>query len=258
MPTAKKAAEKETVTTIQTSRHEVRYCILGVTPMICNRMSQKAKQTLLLPPPGRKTAAEKASNLKHDPMQEFRDSPYTLREDDAPTYIAQLATAFKKSIMGAALDQPGARKTEIGRRSYVNSSYIPIFGIPEIFMAVTRSADMNKTPDVRTRAILPRWACMLSVTYTVPLVREPDITNLLVTAGQTQGIGDWRVEKGSGNYGQFEVVSQDDPTFLEIVENGGRAAQLAAMEHPATHDNETDELLAWFETEVNRRGFKVA
>lgn len=252
-----KPSETVQVSTVKFTRGRVRYCILGETPLICNRMSQKAKQELFMPK-GRKTAAEKASSLKHDPLKEFRDSPYTLREDDAPTFIGIIATSFKKAIMGAALDQPGAKKAQIGRLVYVNDSIIPIFGVPEVMCAVTRSADIARTPDVRTRAILPRWACIVDVTYSVPILREPDITNLLSTAGQTQGIGDWRIEKGSGNYGQFVVTDEDDPAFLDIVAHGGRAEQIAAMENPASYDSETDELLSWFDVESKRRGFKVA
>lgn len=242
---------------IAVSRGRVRYCVLGESPLICNRMSAKAKQELLFPK-GRKTAAEKASSMKHNPMQEFRASPYTLREDDAPTWIGQVSTAFKKAIMGAALDQPGAKKAQIGRLVYVETDMVPLYGIPELMMSVTRSADMARTPDIRTRAIVPHWACFVDVTYAVPLLRESDITKLFATAGQTQGIGDWRVEKGSGDYGRFRLTNDDDPEFLEIIANGGRAAQLAAMENPASYDSETDELLSWFVTEAEERGFKVA
>ena len=69
--------------------------------------------------------------------------------------------------------------------------------------SVTRSADINKTPDVRTRAIIPEWCLSATVQFTKPLLKENAIVNLMAAAGLTQGIDDWRQQKGSGNYGAF-------------------------------------------------------
>jgi len=51
------------------------FWLKGKTPIIFNAMSAKAKHDLLLPK-GRKTAAEKAQTLKHDPEEEYRNSVY--------------------------------------------------------------------------------------------------------------------------------------------------------------------------------------
>jgi hypothetical protein len=158
----------------------------------------------------------------------------------------------------AALDTPGAKKAQIGRLVYIEGEQLPIYGTPKVFMAITRSADMNKTPDVRTRALLPEWACKLRITFTKPILREQSIMNLLAAAGFQSGVGDWRQEKGSGSYGSFKLVSADDKDFMRIVKTQGRAAQQAAMDKPEAHNAETEEMLAWFEVETKRRGFKVA
>jgi hypothetical protein len=49
------------------------------------------------------------------------------------------------------------------------------------------------------------------------------------------------------------VVSEDDPRLLGLMKYHGRKAQLAAMEHPVAADEDTEELLAWFESELVRR-----
>jgi hypothetical protein len=252
-----KTKTTETVDIIEVNQGIVEYCVLGQSPLICNAMSAKVQQQLLLPPP-KKNAAEKASSLKHDPFEEFRSSVYYARSDQAPTLITMKATSFKNAIKGAALDIPGATKSQIGRLTYVVGDEVAIYGIPQIMLSVTRSADINKTPDVRSRAIIPYWACRLSVNFITPILKHTTVTNLLAAAGIMQGIGDWRVQKGSGNYGQFRLVDADDPTFLDIITNGGRAAQKAAMENPESYDSETDQLLHWYESEVKRRGFKAA
>ena len=198
---------------------------------------------------------ERATTLKHQPLEEYRASAYRAPEN-APTHLAMLATAFKGAMKTAALDLPGARKAQIGRLVYVEGDYVPIYGVPQLFMAIVRSADMNKTPDVRTRAIIPRWACRLTITYVQPLMRAQAVSNLLAASGFTAGVGDGRPEKGAMNYGQFKIVDEDHPEFLDIINTGGRSAQQVAMQAPSCYDDETLELLSWFDAELARRQLK--
>jgi hypothetical protein len=228
-------------------------CLVGTSPIILNRMSQKVWHELIYPR-GRKSAVEKATTLKHNPVEEYRASAYTL--PDGPTHVGILATAFKGAIRSAALDMPGAKKAQIGRLTYIEGEFVPIYGLPQLFMSVTRSADMNRTPDVRTRAIIPAWACRLRVTFVQPLIRAQAIANLLAASGITIGVGDWRPEKGAGSYGQFRIADKDDPEFKQILKVGGRTAQIAAFEQPTCYDTESTEMLAWFETERAARSLK--
>jgi len=257
MVTKAKVESGSEIQILEIVKGTMEFCILGTSPLIMNRMSQKVWFELLAPK-GKKTAVEKASSMKHDPIQEFRNSPYIMTDAKAPTLLCILPTAFKRAMGTAALDTPGAKKAQIGRLVYIEGEQLPIYGVPKVFMAITRSADMNRTPDVRTRALLPEWACKLRVTFTKPILREQSIANLLAAAGFQSGVGDWRQEKGSGSYGSFKLVSADDKDFVRIVKTQGRVAQQAAMDKPLAYNQETEEMLAWFEVETNRRGFKVA
>jgi hypothetical protein len=218
-------------------------------------MSEKARRQLLLPP-GRKTAAEKATSLKHVPLEEFRDSPYLLPESQ-PTLLGIMAASIKRAMASAALDVPGANKTQIGRLVRVDSQVnelISIFGIPQVKSSVVRTADINHTPDIRTLAIIERWACRITVTFMVPQVTFTSLSNLLQMAGFTIGIGDGRPEKGKLDYGQFRVANSDDEEFKKIVAEGSREAQQRAMDEPIFYDKETRDLVAFFDEEVERRG----
>lgn len=253
MAKAGKGADLENVVVIEpVQTGAVTVPVVGMTPLILNRMSQKAQRELLLPR-GRKTSAQRQAELKHDPLEEYRAAPYVL-PDGAPTLLAVMASAFKGAMLTAALDQPNARKAQIGRLVYVAGDFVPIYGVPKLHMSIVRSADINRTPDVRTRMIVPRWAALVDVRFVVPFITQQSVVNLLTTGGVTAGIGDWRPEKGKGSYGQFRVATSDDPEFLGIVTTGGRDAQLAATEDPEPYDRETAELLAWFESEILRRG----
>ena len=246
-----------TIDIMEVRRGRIDFCVLGRTPLICNAMSSKVRADLLLPPTP-KNKAEKTSTLKHDPIAEFRRSMYTSRDASSPARIMMPATAFKGAMRSAALDLPGSTKAQIGRLAYVLGQEVPIFGIPEIMLSVVRNSDPSHTPDVRSRAILPRWACFISVEYTQPILKDQAIVNLLAAAGITQGVGDWRVQKGAGDYGQFSLVGADEAAFVDLVTNGGAAAQDAAIAQPASYDSETDELLSWFNVTAKRRGFKTA
>lgn len=251
------ATKKEATMEVQEiATNRVEFCILGRTPLILNRMSEKAKYELLFPK-GRKTTAQKASSLKHNPHEEFRSSPYTLPDPEAPTLLAHLATSFKAAIRGAGVDIPGATKAQLGRLMWVEGERLPVYGSPRLHMAITRSRDINATPDVRTRCCVPRWATRITLQFVTPQINAKTVGRLLAAAGLIQGVGDWRPEKGSGNFGQFDVVSADDPEFLHVIETGGRDVQTEAMANPVPYDEETEELLSWFYEEADRRGVAI-
>ncbi len=226
--------------------------LVGMSPFVCNRMSEKAQRELLMP--RKKSALERELNLKHVPLDEFRASPYLLRDPTQPTLIAMLSSAFHKAIASAALDIPGAKKAQIGRLTWIDGDKTNIYGVPKLWMATVRSADMNHTPDIRTRAIIPEWACRLHITFVEPLIRVQAVANLLAAAGLFIGVGDGRPEKGAMTYGQWRVADKDDADFKRIVKEGGRKAQQAALDHAVAYDDETLDLLTWFSEElVNRQ-----
>ena len=230
-----------------------RFLILGTSPLIFNAVSDKARRELLLPA-GRKTVADRAQSLKHEPMSEYRNSTYRHRENDHPTRLYMPAPAFKGTMRTAALDMPGTKKTEIGRLVWVPGQKINIFGVPQMLMSVVRSSDINRTPDIRTRAILPEWCAVVDVQYVEPKLNMKTIWKLLGAGGILAGVGDWRQEKGSGNHGQFDLVEDGNEQVKRIMKSGGRVAQDAALHEPLYYDLETEELYHWFTEEIERRG----
>ena len=247
-----KSTEPVVVEIVEVSREAAHFKILGETPLIFNRMSEKAKRDLLFPK-GKRKAVEKATTLKHDPLTEYRASPYIDRDSAAPTLLVLPATAFKGAMKSAALDSSGTTKAQIGRLAYVHGQNVAIYGVPQLLMSVVRSADMAKTPDIRTRAIVPRWACEITVGYVRPQLRRQLVANLLAAAGLYIGVGDWRQEKGSGSHGLFKIVTDDDAEWAVIAAEGGRAAQQQAISAPECYDADTAELYAWYMDEFDAR-----
>lgn len=224
--------------------------IIGTSPLIFNRMAEKARRELLLPR-GRKTDADKRANLKHVPIEEYRASVYRNAGNTPKTRLCFPAPGFKGAMATAALDLPGTKKSEIGRLAWVEGTHVDIYGTPQLLMSVVRSADINKTPDIRTRAIVPEWACEVTVRFVRPKLQRVSVANLLTAAGITAGIGDFRQEKGKGSFGQFRVLMPDDPEFKRVMKTlGARKEQDAALENPVCFDAESEELLGWYADEV--------
>ena len=247
-----KEQKTEAVRVERLERAEATLYLLGSDPLIMNRMAAKAKQQLLLPPRA-KNRAEREMVLKHEPDLEYRDSVYRCRDSGAPTYVHFPSGSFKKAMANAAVDTPGATKAQSGRLIKVIDETVYIWGKPFLYMAVVRQAGFRAAPDIRTRAIFPKWATKITVQYVRNLIREQDIVNLLDGAGMIIGIGDGRTEKGTFNYGGWQIVAKDDKRWHDIVRTGGRVVQEAAMRNPECFDEDTEELYSWYHAEVIRR-----
>ena len=250
---SKAAASDGTIYINEIRTGRARFQVLGISPLISNRVSEKAMHELALPGP-KKNAADRASTLKHDPIAEFRASPYLSEDPESDTHLIAPTMWFKNAMKSAALDLPGTTKTQIGRLCWVESEYVPIWGTPKLLMSVVRSADINHTPDIRTRAIVQKWATVIELNWAEPLLNQSSIANLLHAAGIFSGVGDWRSQKGGGSYGQFRLVNEDDPEFMAVVKGGGYDVQAAAMAEPTAYDRESTDLLAWMQGEIAKRG----
>ena len=216
--------------------------MIGNTPFYFNAMSAKAKRSLLLGG-GKKTAAEK-KEIKHNPEQEFRESIYRARDGD--TLLCFPAPGVKGAMATAALETPGVTKTSVQRLIFLPEQRIKIWGKPFLKMDVVRSADMNKTPDIRTRAYLPRWCAEVDIAYVTPTLSAHSVISLLSNAGVIVGIGDFRQEKGRGSFGTFSVVGDELGDYADLwadLMKEGRVVQEEAMEDAEPADDETRELL---------------
>lgn len=138
MVPSKKSKEKD-VQPVEIRRLEIvstTVGILGKTPIIINRQSQKTIRELTLPEI--KSRAGRAQKIKHDPLAEYQASVYTLPEESAPTYLSCLSAWFKSAMKTAALHTPETSKAEVGRLVWVAGERLPLYGIPQMMMATVR------------------------------------------------------------------------------------------------------------------------
>jgi hypothetical protein len=245
-----KAIEQEIVVP-ELRRGIVKLRIIGQTPMFQNRMAAKAKQQLLVG--GRKKTAADRAQIKHHPIAEFRDS--LERMTHGPTALGLRVVAMKAAMCTAALETAGITKTSAQRLLFMPGDLTALYGVPQLRMDVVRSADINRTPDVRTRAFLPKWGAEIEIHHVLPQLPVSSVVTLACNAGVLVGLGDFRQEKGKGAFGSFRVTTADTPDaeWDDLVANHGRDAQLAAIDNPEYADQDTADLMEFFFGEEKRR-----
>lgn len=256
MAASKKAPADPSVTEVDVPElveEEFTACVLGASPFLFHRMAEKARAALLFPS-GRPTLAQKAVQLKHDPLAEYRSSVYRrFASEDGPTRLLFPAAAFKRAMASAALDIPSVAKAQIDRLSWAVGHRIDMYGVPQMLMDVVRNSDINRTPDIRTWAVLPEWACFITLRVATPMLSITVASRLLAAAGHIVGVGDGRQQKGKLSFGQFKLVDADDETFRRVVATGTMKAQDRALESPTFYDSDTEDLYNWFCAEYDRR-----
>ena len=239
-------------TKIALRANNVRVRLIGTSPLIMHRLSEKARKELFYPSP-QKTKADKQSTMKHDPLVEYQQCFYRNRDDHTPTYFHLPQGMVKGALTSACKRLPGAVRTEVQALVQITSPSIFIYGIPRLAADIVRQGGMTKTPDIRIRPYFERWCAEVDLTHIETLIPQIAIERLLLAGGMFVGLGDWRPEKNGSN-GRYRLTETEvDAEWDEIVAEGGRDAQVEAFAHPEYFNEETEELMEWFFQERIRR-----
>ena len=255
MAITKKKTEAENVMVTALKHAEIKLRLIGVTPFYYNSMSIKAKRDLLIGG-GKKTAAERRE-IKHNPEEEFRDSVY--KKSHGNTHLYFPPAAIKQAMATAAIETKGVAKTNVQRLIFLPDLEMEIYGKPYLKIDTVRMADINKTPDMRTRAYLKEWCAEVKINFVMPTLTATDVFTLLQNAGTIIGLGDFRQEKGRGAYGCFTVTGEGMSNWNDYKEDWkritkqGMKEQKDAMDHPEYADDMTEELMGFLDQERARR-----
>jgi len=251
-----KKPESRKVEVSRIDMESVDFYIIGKSALVYNAMSAKTMDELLFPSE-KLSQGERRTTLKHDPYQEYRDSVYRRKDDEAgPTRLTLPSRMFKAAMVDVITVVGGSTKVDMKRLLRYDQDYVDIYGVPQLYMAVVRQAGMNRTPDVRTRAIVKEWCCKVQLHYVVPNLNESTVANLLLNAGELNGVGDARQQKGAYDFGRFEIAEgPTDPRIKKLLKLGMKE-QDRALRDPVCYDQETTALLAGFDQELARRKLK--
>lgn len=176
--------------------------IIGTTPLIVHRFSEKAKRQMLDAMQGKRTP-----KIAKDPEAEYEGAFYRLKADSG---YGVPSVAFKQSMVGATrlfgkdVSMVLVRQTifvhgEIGEDG---QPLVKIEGEPrmrEDVVTVGRGGH-----DLRYRPEFPEWRAGVSITYVKSAFTRDSVLTLLDAAGLGVGICEWRPEK-NGDFGQFRI-----------------------------------------------------
>ena len=168
--------------------------IVGDSPLITNKWSDKAKKEILDKQMGK---AHKKRAAK-DPEADFERSIYRTTKGCGFPAIAI------KCAMVDACSQLGKSITKVMTRGafHIEGELIEIKGKPVMREDMVRVG--MGVADIRYRAMFDPWSAMVTFRYNADVFSAEQITNLLNLAGFAVGIGEWRPQR-NGQMGLFHV-----------------------------------------------------
>lgn len=181
------------------NRRRMRFSVVGTSPLIMHKWSEKALVQMREKGAGRKTKARD----NRDPEGEARAATYTT--DDGQVGINGMA--FKNALITAAHKDIGIEKTLVRKALFlvVNDSnrVIPIEASDPVIREDCVRVGAGSA-DLRYRPEFAKWSFNVELEVDGDLLTAEDILTLVDRAGFGVGIGEWRPEK-NGEYGRFEV-----------------------------------------------------
>jgi hypothetical protein len=187
--------------------------IVGTTPLIVHRFSEKAKRQMLDNMQGRKSPKQ-----AKDPQAEYEAAFYRLGDGG----YGFPSLAFKAATVGGARFYSGVTMTALKQFMYLRGevgddgrALTRIEGDPimrEDVVTVGRNGS-----DLRYRPQFSEWRATLEVTYVTSALTRGSVLSLIDAGGMGVGVGEWRPEK-DGDFGTYRV---DPAREVEVVTSAG-------------------------------------
>jgi hypothetical protein len=181
----------------------IRVPLVGTSPLIVHRFSEKAKRQMLDAMQGRKSPKQ-----PKDPQAEYEASLYRMKDGGYgfPTI------AFKAATVGAARFYSQLTMTSLkqsmffrGEPGQDGQQMCRIVGEPQMREDTVRVGRGGS--DLRYRGEFLEWSTSVDVTYVTSALTRASVLSLMDAGGMGIGVGEWRPEK-DGDFGTFRV----DPT----------------------------------------------
>lgn len=178
--------------------------IVGTSPLIVHRFSEKAKRQMLDSMQGRKTPKQ-----PKDPMAEYHAAFYRTKGGE----FGFPAAAFKQAtVAGARFYGSGVTMTSLrtsvfmrGEPGEDGASLVVIDGEPQMREDVVRVG--RGGTDLRYRPMFEEWSTTLTVTFVTSMLTRSSVLSLIDAGGLGVGVGEWRPER-DGDFGTYRI----DPT----------------------------------------------
>jgi hypothetical protein len=188
--------------------------IIGTTPLLTNRFSEKAKRQMLHAAQGKRTPRE-----PKDPQAEYEAAFYRIegqkrgRRKATPRFGFP-ADAFKKATVSAARFY-GKAVSMTSIKQFVFVHGIPSVAEGRALVEIEGDAHMREDvarvgrggTELRYRPEFWPWQAELTVTYFASVITKESVLSLIDAGGMAVGVGDWRPER-DGTFGTY-TIDQD-------------------------------------------------
>jgi len=211
----------ETIINLPTmSRQKISVTLIGETPLIVHRFSEKAKREML---DKHMKTAQKGKEAK-DPAMQYESSIYRMAngKHGFPS-VAFKAAAVTACTSLAGITKIAARQAfhvsgDLSIRAGAFSAAITTEELVQIFCPEpSMREDMVRvgmgTSDIRYRAQYWPWAVDLMVEFNPTALSAEQVLNLFNVAGFACGIGEWRPERDGSN-GRFRIATDVDADLI--------------------------------------------
>lgn len=186
----------------------LRVRIIGDTPLICHKFSEKAQKMI------EDKQQQKASKARgaREPKKEYEGARHRMPDgsDGFPAGGVKMALVsactfvdgMTKVLSKGAFFIIGDQGTNLIKINYVGKA-------PRMVSDYVR-INNGRSGDVRYRPYYDEWWMDLCIRYNALVVSSQQIVNLLANAGFSIGIGDWRpsAPMKPGTNGMFSVASE--------------------------------------------------
>jgi hypothetical protein len=188
----------------------IRVPIIGTTPLIVHRFSEKAKRQMLDAMQGRKTPKQ-----AKDPEAEYEACFYRFPDGGTgmPVIAFKAATVSAARFYGKAVSMVGLRQQVFfnGEIGVDGQMLARIEGAAKMREDVTRVG--NGGADLRYRPEYREWRTTIDVTYVSSLLTRSSVLSLIDAGGMGVGVGEWRPEK-KGDFGTYQI---DQTREVEVI-----------------------------------------
>ena len=193
----------------------LRVPLVGTSPLIVHKFSEKAKRQMLDAMQGRKSPKQ-----PKDPQADYEACFYRLDDEryGFPVIAFKAATVSAARFYGKSISMTALRQFVFfdGEFSKTDGQKLaPLFGEPHMREDVVK-VGMGGS-DLRYRPEFTEWRTSVEITYVRSMLTRDSILSLLDAGGMGVGVGEWRPEK-RGDFGTYQI----DPSKNVEVLGGGK------------------------------------
>jgi hypothetical protein len=199
----KMKSKTQTVEVVDFSIREVVIPIVGVSPLIVHKWSEKIMRQM------QDKQAGKAKNKKHDirnPEDEYEQAKHISIAGWDGFPAAGFKAAMIRGAKSLGMVMKDTQTSFFVKADCEETQLIRIFGESRMRTDMVRVG--MGSADIRYRPEYPDWYAELTIEFNEGGISIHQIHQLVKAAGYGCGVGEMRPEKGKFNYGRFKLANE--------------------------------------------------